>query len=81
MIVLQRKAINIGTEYARIYVGDDVIIHLSELDRGSVRIGISAPRDVPVWRGELLSGDQRKAIEIAAGFSTDEHQHDLGGEA
>lgn len=81
MIVLQRKAAKIGTEYAKIYIGDDIVIHLSDIDRGSVRIGISAPRDVPVWRGELLSGDQRKDIEIAAGFSADEQHHDLGGES
>lgn len=80
MIVLSRKSIDIGTAESRIYVGDNIVIHLSEVDRGKVRIGISAPKDVKVFRGELLSYAERLRIEIAAGFSSEGQQHDLGGE-
>lgn len=80
MIVLSRKSKDIGTAESRIYVGENIVIHLSEVDRGKVRIGISAPKDVKIFRGELLSYTERLRIEIAAGFSSDGQQHDLGGE-
>lgn len=81
MIVLSRKSIDIGTASGRIYVGGDIVIHLSEIGRGKVRIGISAPKDVPIFRGELLTYADRLKIEIAAGFSAAEkHHHELGGE-
>lgn len=51
MIVLSRKSLDIGTPEGRIYVGGDIAIHLSGLDSGKVRIGISAPKDVLIFRG------------------------------
>lgn len=81
MIVLSRKIRDHGTPEGRIYVGDDIVLHVHSTKEGQVRIGISAPGDVKIWRGELLSEDVRQAIEKAAGFSPAEHQHDLGGEA
>lgn len=81
MIVLSRKLRDHGTPDGRIYVGDDVVIHVHSTKEGQVRIGVSAPRDVKIYRGELLTEKQRADIERAAGFSSVEHQHDLGGEA
>ena len=48
MLVLTRKV------NQKIYVGRDVVITLVEIDRDRVRIGITAPKDVQVWREELL---------------------------
>lgn len=48
MLVLSRK---LGE---RIYVGEDIIITIVDVDRGKVRVGIQAPRDVPIYREELL---------------------------
>lgn len=80
MIVLSRKLRDYGTPEGRIYVGADVVIHISGGNDGQVRIGISAPKDVKIFRGELLSYAEQLRIEIAAGFSSEGQQHDLGGE-
>jgi carbon storage regulator len=37
----------------RVMVGDDIVVHVMELVGGSVRIGIEAPRSVPVYREEI----------------------------
>ena len=47
MLVLTRK---LGE---RIRIGDDVTITVLRLAHGQVRIGIAAPRDVHIVRGEL----------------------------
>jgi len=43
----------------RIIIGDGVtcpriVITVTDVDRGKVRIGVQCDRDIPVWRGELL---------------------------
>lgn len=48
MLVLTRK-IN-----ETIMIGDDIRITVVALERNKVRIGIEAPREVPVFRSELL---------------------------
>jgi carbon storage regulator len=37
----------------RIMLGDDVVVEVMEIRGGTVRIGIDAPRSVPVYREEL----------------------------
>jgi len=48
MLVLSRK---LGE---RIYIGDDICVTVVAIDRGKVRLGIEAPRSVPVHRQEIL---------------------------
>jgi carbon storage regulator len=48
MLVLSRK---LGE---KICIGENVCITVVDIDRGKVRLGIEAPRDVPVFRQELL---------------------------
>ena len=48
MLVLSRR---LGE---KIYVGEDIVITIVDIDRGKIRIGIEAPRDVPIYRHELL---------------------------
>lgn len=36
-----------------IRIGENIEIHVIRIDRGYVKLGIKAPRDVPVLRGEL----------------------------
>ena len=48
MLVLSRK---LGE---KIYIGDDICITVVDIDRGKIRLGIEAPRDVPIYREELL---------------------------
>jgi carbon storage regulator len=53
MLVLSRK------DGEQILVGDDVIIKVLSIAGGRVRVGIEAPRNVPIRRSELApSGDQ-----------------------
>lgn len=47
MLVLTRR---ISEE---IRIGDDIIITIVEIDRGKVRLGIQAPREIPIVRCEL----------------------------
>jgi len=48
MLVLTRKPAEM------IKIGDDVVIKVIKTARGAVKIGIEAPSDVRVIRGELL---------------------------
>jgi carbon storage regulator len=51
----------------RIMVGDDVVIEVMEMIGNSVRIGISAPRAVPVYREEIYTAvrDENQAAADA----------------
>jgi carbon storage regulator len=48
MLVLSRK---LGE---KIYISDNICITIVDIDRGKIRLGIEAPRDVPIFRQELL---------------------------
>jgi carbon storage regulator len=49
MLVLSRK---LGE---KIRIGDQICITVVDIDRGKIRLGIEAPREVPVFRQELLT--------------------------
>jgi carbon storage regulator len=48
MLVLTRKAGQIIT------IGDDIRIIIVDIGNGIVKIGIEAPRELPIYREELL---------------------------
>ena len=48
MLVLSRK---LGE---KIYIGDNICITVVDIDRGKIRLGIEAPREVAIHREELL---------------------------
>lgn len=48
MLVLSRK---LGE---KIHIGENITVTVVEIDRGKIRLGIEAPRDVPIFRQELL---------------------------
>jgi carbon storage regulator len=58
MLVLSRK---LGE---KIYINDNICITVVDIDRGKIRLGIEAPRDVPIFRQELL-GDSKTATAPA----------------
>lgn len=49
MLVLSRK---LGE---KIYISDNICITVVDIDRGKIRLGIEAPREVPIFRKELLN--------------------------
>jgi carbon storage regulator len=55
MLVLSRK---LGE---KIYISDNICITVVDIDRGKIRLGIEAPREVPIFRKELLTGDKKSA--------------------
>jgi len=62
MLVLSRKK----NELVRI--SDDIVLTVVEISGDKVRLGIEAPKDIPVHRGEVYDALQReKAKEAATG--------------
>ena len=55
MLVLSRK---LGE---KIFIGDNICITVVDIDRGKIRLGIEAPRDVAIYRQELLPLAQQTA--------------------
>jgi carbon storage regulator len=59
MLVLSRK---LGE---KIYINDNICITIVDIDRGKIRLGIEAPREVPIFRQELLQGHPAAATPAA----------------
>ena len=62
MLQLSRKA------GETIVIGDDIRVTVMQVAGGSVRVGIEAPRSVPVYREELwlaVQAENRAAAEAA----------------
>ena len=57
----------------KIMLGDDVVVEVVEVSGSSVRLGIQAPRSVPVYREEIWRSVKQ---ENAAAAATD--PQDLG---
>lgn len=51
MLVLSRR------RGERIWIGSDICIILTDIDRGKVRIGIECPKDIAIHREECLPED------------------------
>lgn len=48
MLVLTRK------QGEKIVIGENISVTVLEIDPGKIRLGIEAPRDIPIYREELL---------------------------
>lgn len=68
MLILTRRA------NERILIGDDIFITVLASNRGSARIGITAPKDITVHREEVYH-------RIYANEPLDTTVHDTEGEA
>jgi carbon storage regulator len=68
MLVLSRKL------NESIMIGDKVTVTVLKVDRNSVRLGIEAPPDVPIFRQELLDKQTNEPILP----SSRQTRHDLG---
>jgi carbon storage regulator len=52
----------------KIMLGDDIVVHVMEIVGNSVRVGIEAPRSVPVYREEIwdaVRAENRAAADTA----------------
>ena len=52
----------------KIMLGDDVVVHVMEIVGNSVRVGIQAPRSLPVYREEIWDAvreENRAAATVA----------------
>ncbi len=53
----------------RIMLGDDVVVEVVEVNGSSVRLGIAAPRSVPIYREEIWQAvKEENAAAAAAGI-------------
>jgi carbon storage regulator len=50
----------------KLMVGDDVVIEVIEVSGNSVRIGIAAPKSIPVYREEIYSAVKEENTAAAA---------------
>jgi carbon storage regulator len=52
----------------KIMLGDDIVVHVMEIVGNSVRVGIQAPRSIPVYREEIWNAvreENRAAADSA----------------
>ena len=54
----------------RIMLGDDIRIHIMEIVGNSVRVGVEAPRSVPVYREEIWTAVKEENQAAAAADTT-----------
>ncbi len=66
MLVLTRKS------NQSIMIGDDIEISVLSIMGEKVRIGIQAPRDIPVFRKEVYLEIQAERGEVSAGGAVNE---------
>jgi carbon storage regulator len=69
MLVLTRKL------EERIVIGKDVIITILSIEKDKVKIGINAPREIPVIRKELFQAIQEQSVVVEQLATSDKLEH------
>lgn len=60
MLILTRK------KDESIHIGDDIVITILDITGETIKIGIDAPRNIQIFRSELLKEIQRENQQAAA---------------
>ncbi len=55
----------------RIVIGDDIVLHVQEVSGSTVRIGIEAPKELPVYREEIWAAVKDENARAAAAADVD----------
>lgn len=71
MLVISRKC------NAEICIGPDIIIKVLEIRKGHIKVGIDAPSQRSIWRGELLPNTDRKQPSVEKDTSQGINSHVL----
>lgn len=50
----------------KVMIGDDIVVEVIEVSGSSVRIGIAAPKSVPVYREEIYTAVKEENTAAAA---------------
>ena len=64
MLILTRRV------NERILIGDDIIVQVNSIDRGQVKLGISAPENVSIHREEIydrIHGHEEDTPNVSRG--------------
>lgn len=54
MLVLSRKV------NEKVIIGENIVVTVVDIDRGRIRLGIDAPKDLPIHREEVLDRMNKK---------------------
>jgi carbon storage regulator len=60
MLVLSRK------KDEKLVIGDEIVITVVEIRGDTVKLGISAPKDVPIYRSELIEAIKEANVEASS---------------
>jgi len=70
MLVLSRKLTQ------EITIGDNITVTVLEYREGKVRLGITAPKDIPVHRKEVRDAIERQNASSSASYQhAEDHDH------
>lgn len=59
-----------------ITIGNDIVVKVVEISGNQIRLGIEAPREVPVLREEILNAMQEENRAAAAAFGNSRRLED-----